>query len=107
MLKLLTETPSEAYHVDLAHSGVEGLASDIPAPNLPASRIASRGKRARANIIIRLLHDLRNDKAHPSNADVALEELRRHVAQCILDTCLKRELASKSNEDSYFTRNLL
>ena len=34
-----------------------------------------------------------------------MEELRRHVAQCILDTCLKQELASQSDEDSYFTRN--
>lgn len=34
-----------------------------------------------------------------------MKELRRHVAQCILDICLKQELASQSNEDSYFTRN--
>jgi two-component sensor histidine kinase len=108
MLKLPTETPSKAYHVRLAHYGVEGLASGIPLLNLPTSRTASRGDRERAGIIIRLLHDLRNDIPPPSNADehVALEELRRHVALGILDTCLKRELASQSNEDSYFTRNL-
>jgi anti-sigma regulatory factor (Ser/Thr protein kinase) len=108
MLKLPTQTPSKAYHVRIAHYGVEGLASDIPSLNLPIGRTASRGNRARAGIIIRLLHDLRNDFAHPSNAGehVALEELRRHVALCILDTCLKRELASQSNEHSYFTRNL-
>jgi two-component sensor histidine kinase len=107
MLKLLTETSSEADHVHLAHEAVEGLAPDIPSLNLPISHIASRGNRERAGIITRLLDDLRNDTAHPLNADehVALEELRRHVAQCILDTCLKRELASQSNEDSYFTRN--
>lgn len=108
MLKLPTETPSKAYHTRLVHYGVEDLASDIPSLNLPTSRIVSRGDRERADIIIRLLHDFRNDMAHPSNADkhVALEELRRHVALCILDTCLKRELTSQSSEESYFTRNL-
>jgi anti-sigma regulatory factor (Ser/Thr protein kinase) len=107
MLKLPTETPSKAYHVRFAHSGVDGLASDIPSLQLPISLIASRGNRERAGIIIRLLHNLGNDMAHPSNANehVALEELRRHVAQCILDTCLKRELASQSDEDFYLTRN--
>jgi hypothetical protein len=97
MLKLPTETPSKASHVLIAHYGAEGLASDIPSLNLPIGRTASRGNRARAAIIIRLLHDLRNDLAHPSNAGdhVALKELRRHVALCILDTCLKRELASQ------------
>src|ERR1700733_13945143 len=109
MFKLLTETSSKAHHVRLAQNGVEGLASDIPSLNLPISRITSRGNQDRAGIIIRLLDDLSNDKAYPSNADehVALEELRRHVAQCILDTCMKRELASQGDEDSYFTRNLL
>ena len=109
MFKLLTETSSKAHHVRLAQNGVEGLASDIPSLNLPISHIASRGNRERAGIIIRLLHDLKNDMAHPSNADehVALEELRRHVALCILDTCLKGELASNGDEASYFTRNLL
>ena len=107
MFKLLTETSSKAHHVRLAQNGVEGLASDIPSLNFPISRITSRRNQDRAGIIIRLLDDLRNDKAHPSNADehVALEELRRHVAQCILDTCLKQELASQGDEASYFTRN--
>ena len=82
MLKLPTETPSKAYHVRLAHYGVEDLAPSIPSLNLPTSPIASRGDRERAGIIIRLLHDLRNDLAHPSKADehVALGDLRRHVA---------------------------
>src|ERR1700722_1658166 len=101
MLKLPTETSSKAYHVSLAHPGVDGLASDIPSRKSPISRIASRGNRERAGIIIRLLYDLRNDMARPSDgdADFALEELHRHVALCILDTCLKRELASQSNKD--------
>jgi hypothetical protein len=89
MLELPSETPSEAYRVRLAHYEEEGLASDIPSLNLPISRIASRGNRERAGIIPRLLHDLRNDTAHPSNADehVALEKLRRHAHE---DTAKQR-----------------
>ena len=66
-----------------------------------------RGNRARAIIITRLLHDLEDDMVHLSTSDehVALDELRRHVAHCILDTCLKRELASQSDEGSYIIKN--
>jgi hypothetical protein len=97
MLKLPTETPSKAFPVRLAHYGAEGLAADIPSLNLPISHIASSGTRERADIIVRLLPGLRNDLSDPSNAGeyVALEELRRHVVLCILDTFLKRELASQ------------
>ena len=108
MFKLLTETSSKVHHVRLAQNGVEGLVSNLPPMNLPINRITSRRNQDRAAIIIRLLDEIRNDKAHLSkNADehVVLEELRRHVAQCILDTCLKQELASQSDEGSYFTRN--
>jgi hypothetical protein len=108
ILKHPTETPSQAYQLRLAHYEVKGWASDIPSLNFPISRIASRGDRERASIIIRPPRDLGNDMAHSSNPDehAALEELRRHVVQCIPETCLKRELARQRNEDSYFTRNL-
>jgi signal transduction histidine kinase len=108
MLKLPTETPSKAYPVRLAPYGAAGFAPDRPSLNLPISRLASGGHRERAEIITRLLQDLRSEMAHPAHAaePVALDELRRHVALCLLETCLKRELASQSLDGSYCSKNL-
>jgi hypothetical protein len=107
MSKLLTEVSFKPSHTRLAHYGVEGAGSDIS--SRPIGSIASRGSRARAGIVTRLLHDLGNDITHPSSADenVALEELRRHVAQRILENCLKQEVGRQDNEGSYFTKNLI
>jgi hypothetical protein len=89
LLGIRGRSGSQAYQLRLAHYGVEGLASDIPSLDFPISRIASRADRERVGIIIRPLRDLRNDMVHSSNTDerAALEEFRRHVARCILDTC--------------------
>jgi hypothetical protein len=103
MLKLQTEAP----YVHLTGYGAVLGASDTPSRNLPIGRIASPRNRARASIITRLLYDLSNGIAYPSNADArgALEELRSHVSQCILEACMKRELASQRDQESYLTKN--
>ena len=38
--------------------------------------------------------------------NVSFEELRRHVTQCVIEKCLKRELASQDDEASYFSQNI-
>jgi hypothetical protein len=73
---------------------------DVQRLKLSVGRSSSRGSLARIGIMTKLLHDLLRDITRHSVCDdnIALEELRRHVGQRILETCLKRELESQTDE---------
>jgi two-component sensor histidine kinase len=107
MLKLLVEVPANTERYD--QYGIAGKTSQDTSLNCSTSRIALPGMPEQAEAIQRLLYDFRNEINFPYVVDdsLALKELRLHVMQCVLEICLRRELASQGNEASYFTRNLI
>ena len=77
--------------------------------NCSIGRSAFPGNLERSEIITRLLCYLRSEINFFSILDgnVSFEELRLHVTQCVIEKCLKRELASQGDEASYFSQNIM